>query len=279
MASTNQLDHTVINVKFDMDTAAPLFEALGFTLTPRGFHSTGSMNHLMMFGTDYLELIGLPEGADHQRPDVAEAPLGINGIVFKSANVDDTYAHMQTVGVDGDPPKAFSRPVDMPGGAQDAKFRTVTSRGDAFPGGRVYFCEHATPELVWQPQFQSHANEVTHMPEFVIVSEDAPAEAERFAKLLDTYIQDNGDSLTVPIDGCDLTVMAPAAYQDRYGEFASPMNGRQGIFGAIVFGSNELGSLNERLEDAPAGVEAETDIIRTVVRIPGFDAVLEFIVG
>lgn len=279
MASANQLDHTVINVKFNMDTAQPLFEALGFTLTPRGFHSTGSMNHLMMFGTDYLELIGLPEDGDHQRPDVANAPLGINGIVFKSADVDETYAHLKTVGVDGDAPKAFSRPVDMPGGPQDAKFRTVTCAADAFPGGRVYFCEHGTPELVWLPELQSHANEVTHMPEFVIVSEDATGEADRFSKLLDTYIQDNGDSLTVPIEGCDLTVLTPAAYQDRYGEFASPMNGRQGIFGAIVFGSNELGSLNERLENPPPGIEAETDIIRTLVRIPDFDAVLEFIVG
>ena len=62
MAEVAQLDHTVINVQFDMDRAEGLFRDLGFTLTPRGYHSLGSINHLMMFGTDYLELIGLPPG-------------------------------------------------------------------------------------------------------------------------------------------------------------------------------------------------------------------------
>ena len=61
MPSADRLDHTVINVKIDMDAASALFGELGFTLTPRGYHSHGSMNHLMMFGTDYLELIGIPE--------------------------------------------------------------------------------------------------------------------------------------------------------------------------------------------------------------------------
>ena len=60
MPALAQLDHAVINVHFGMDRAEPLFQTLGFTLTPRGYHSLGSINHLMMFGTDYLELIGLP---------------------------------------------------------------------------------------------------------------------------------------------------------------------------------------------------------------------------
>ena len=54
MAEVAQLDHTVINVQFDMDRAEGLFRDLGFTLTPRGYHSLGSIKHLMMFGTDYL---------------------------------------------------------------------------------------------------------------------------------------------------------------------------------------------------------------------------------
>ena len=42
------LDHVVINVLRRMDEAADLFAALGFRLTPRGHHSLGSVNHLMM---------------------------------------------------------------------------------------------------------------------------------------------------------------------------------------------------------------------------------------
>ncbi len=61
MADRAELDHAVINVLYDMDRSHSLFEEIGFTVTPRGSHSLGSINHLMIFGSDYLELIGLPE--------------------------------------------------------------------------------------------------------------------------------------------------------------------------------------------------------------------------
>ena len=44
-----QLDHVVINVRADMDAAVIEFGNLGFTITPRGFHTLGSINHLMIF--------------------------------------------------------------------------------------------------------------------------------------------------------------------------------------------------------------------------------------
>jgi len=56
------LDHVVINVRDRIDEGADTFRRLGFTLTPRGYHTLGSMNHLAMFGTDYLELIAAPPG-------------------------------------------------------------------------------------------------------------------------------------------------------------------------------------------------------------------------
>ncbi|MDP7241323.1 MAG: VOC family protein, partial [Rhodospirillales bacterium] len=93
------LDHAVINVEFEMDRAVPMFEGLGFTVTPRGYHSLGSINHLMIFGTDYLELIGLPAAIEKPRPEIANSPLGINGLVFKAEDVDATYAHLDGLGL------------------------------------------------------------------------------------------------------------------------------------------------------------------------------------
>ena len=139
------LDHAVINVKFEMDRAAPLFEGLGFTVTPRGYHSLGSINHLMIFGTDYLELIGLPAGIENPRPEIANSPLGMNGLVFKADDVDTTYARLDELGLAGDPPMSFTRPVALGGAEHTARFRTVKVRPDVFAAGRVYFCEHGTP--------------------------------------------------------------------------------------------------------------------------------------
>ena len=53
------IDHVVILVR-DLDRAADTYARLGFTLTPRGFHSLGSQNHCVMFGNDYFELLAVP---------------------------------------------------------------------------------------------------------------------------------------------------------------------------------------------------------------------------
>ena len=156
MASTMRLDHTVINVGFKMDTAKALFANLGFTLTPRGYHSTGSINHLAMFGDDYLELIGLPGSGKHDRPEIANAPMGVNGIVFKTNDADVTYTHLESLNFQDVGPKAFFRPVTLEQETYQAKFRTVNVRPGVFLGGRVYFCEHITPELIWRPEWQNH---------------------------------------------------------------------------------------------------------------------------
>ena len=74
------LDHVVINARDDMDRAADIYRRLGFTLTERGYHSLGSINHLAMFGTDYLELIAVPKGATTGRMDLLTFPFGLNGL-------------------------------------------------------------------------------------------------------------------------------------------------------------------------------------------------------
>ncbi|MDA1098734.1 MAG: VOC family protein [Proteobacteria bacterium] len=278
MTELARLDHTVINVRFEMDRAEGLFGDLGFSLTERGYHSLGSVNHLMMFGSDYLELIGLPPGMANPRADIAEAPLGINGLVFKTVDVDATFAHLQALDMAGDPPKAFTRPVKLPDGEADAAFRTVAVRAGIFPGGRVYYCEHGTPELVWRPEWQSHGNGARAMPEFVIASTAHEQEAENLARLLHSEVDGAGDCRSVALAGGQISVMTPAAYGERYGALASPMAGRPSIFGAVVFRTGGLDKIRHVVAHManPAPVIDEAN--RVVLREPTFDSVLEFIV-
>ncbi len=278
MTSGIHLDHTVINVLHDMDAAEPLFRSLGFTTTPRGFHSHGSMNHLMMFQSDYLELLGVPKGENVRRADLRDAPIGLNGLVFKTEDVDDVYAHMQSIGFAGKPPAVFHRPVGIDGEQRDAHFQTVTARPDIFPAGRVYFCEHGNPELVWQPQWLNHANGVVAIPEFVSVAEDAASEAANFAKLLRSDVKTDPDgSRFVGIDGSRITVLAPDQYTARYGALACGMNGRSAIFGALVFATGTISALDALLSRIPEGVAVERAEQRILVRVDAFDVLLEFV--
>jgi len=276
MSNFAVLDHTVINVRFEMDKAERCFRELGFFLTERGYHSLGSINHLMMFGTDYIELIALPpENKDNPgRQDIAKAPYGINGLVFKTDDVDETFAHLLSIGMAGDPPKAFTRPVTTKDGTFDASFRTVHTRSGIFPGGRVYFCEHGTPELVWRPEWQSHENGAEAMPEFVVVSHEPNIEAENFAKLLNVDIKKIAKTHCINYENGFIRVMSEADYRTRYGSLASPMNERKSIFGAIVIRASSLDNVRSIL-DAEMTTIVEED--RVVIRVDAFDSLLEFI--
>jgi hypothetical protein len=278
MPKLPQLDHTVINVRYQMDQAEASFRNLGFCLTDRGYHTLGSINHLMMFGSDYLELIGLPEASvpgTSGRPDIENAPLGINGLVFKTSNVDETFSHLQEIGLAGDPPKSFSRPVEVADGTFDARFRTVHVRHDAFPGGRVYFCEHGTPELVWRPEWQKHDNGALSMPEFVIGSDNYEAEATDMAKLLRSDIGGSNEQLSVKLDGAFISFLSCKAYRARYGDVASDQSERRSIFGALVLKTNDLADIRRLCSalDTPVIDEAK----RVVMRENSFDSVLEFV--
>ena len=275
----NNLDHVVINVKDDMDLAQLVFSNLGFTLTPRGYHTLGSINHLMMFGSDYMELIGFPEHGvvndPNSRSDLTTAPFGINGLVFKSSDVDKTFEKLVELEMDGDPPKSFSRPVELDGRKTDAKFRTVTVRAGVFPEGRVYFCEHGTPELVWRPEWQSHENGIEAVSEIVVVTRDPAKSGDLYSKLLGTsFVKKSlGKSLEIPGGGF-ITVYSEDEYQERYGQLASSLEGRDAIFGALVFESAK-DILKLDIQGAEH-FELERKKSSLVLRVPKYDSVLEF---
>lgn len=174
------LDHVVVNVLRGMDEAAAIFAALGFQLTPLGRHSLGSINHLMMTPGGYLELVGVPaEGK--QRQEVLDSPFGLNGLVLKSDDADVTYARLEAAGLDPSPPVAFSRPVEIDGEAIEARFRTVRVPTARFPAGRVYFCEHLTPELVWRPEWLPHPNGFVRLDRIEVTSGEPQVDAAGYA--------------------------------------------------------------------------------------------------
>jgi len=177
---SERIDHVVIHVQQHIDDAAAHYAQLGFTLTPRGHHSKGTSNHLAIFGDDYLELLGV-EPRNASQPGVQwEHPQGLAGLVFKTADADRTWADLSArqIALEGSAPGAFHRPVEVDGEwLGDARFRTLRIAAALVPNGRVFFCEHGTPELVWRRQWQEHPNGARGLAEYVYVSPDPAASA------------------------------------------------------------------------------------------------------
>ena len=234
------LDHVVINVRDRIDEAADTYRRLGFTLTPRGFHTLGSMNHLAMFGTDYLELIAAPAG-NTQRPEILGAPEGLNGLVFATEDVAATHFAMHSRGVPVHPPQEFSRPVALPGGTKNAVFRTVRLLPGMVPAGRLYFCQHLTRDLVWRDEWRHHPNGVSGVSRAIIASRDPADPGTLFARMF-------GPDAVRPIEGgCTLTlglsrfdVVTPDTVRAWFGDAAPDGGGRDSYMAALEFRTRSL---------------------------------------
>jgi hypothetical protein len=247
------LDHVVINTLRNMDAASEVFAALGFNLTPRGYHTLGSINHLMVTKGAYLELVGVPE-TGLQRQDVLDSPFGLNGLVIRTANPDADYARLTAKGFPALAPSEFSRPVTIDGETHDARFRTVRFPLDTFAGGRVYFCQHLTPELVWRPDWLGHPNGFCGIDRFVIESPDAEKAAEIYALAFDSRSEPSASGWQVPLD--DATIALVDGPAPRFATFE------------LVF--NSLDEI-ERRALGLKHVEWERQGAAAVLKLPAFD--------
>ena len=257
------LDHVVINVRDRIDEGADTFRRLGFTLTPRGYHTLGSMNHLAMFGTDYLELIAARAG-DTQRPEIMEAPEGLNGLVFGTEDSAATYAAMRQAGVPMLPPGEFSRPVALPDGStRDAVFRTVRLVPGTITAGRLYFCHHFTRDLVWRDEWRHHANGATGVVRAVIAATDPSELGGLFGRMFGPDAVRpiaGGLALTVGVSRFD--IVTPDALQIEYGELAPVAGGRESFMAALVFRTRSLDAAWGAMESGGiAGVRRDNGLV------------------
>lgn len=229
------LDHVVINARNDIDGAADTFRRLGFTLTERGYHTLGSMNHLAMFGTDYLELIAVPKDAPPDvRPDVQASPFGLNGFVFGTEDSAALHAALSSAGVDAKPPREFSRPVRLNGEERQATFRTVSIPESDTPYGRIYYCHHLTRDLVWRDEWRRHANGVVAVARAVFVHPDPVAASQLYARMFGAEaVRDIDGGKRVVVAQTNLDIVTEATARREFGDGLADAVGRATYMAAL----------------------------------------------
>ena len=166
------LDHVVVNVRDEVEAELDTYRRLGFTMTPRGYHTLGSMNHLAILGTEYLELIAAAPG-DTRRAEILAAPSGLNGLVFGTDDSAAVYAALRAA--ESSPSSAPGvLPAGEPAGRRAR--RGLPSPCACSPGtvssGRIYFCHHFTRDLVWRDEWRHHPNGAIGVSRAVIAARD-----------------------------------------------------------------------------------------------------------
>jgi catechol 2,3-dioxygenase-like lactoylglutathione lyase family enzyme len=200
-------DHVVITVR-DLDASAAQWKRLGFTVSPRGTHSPhlGTGNYTIMFGDDYLELLGVLTPTDQNKPtqDFLAKREGIERTAFTTDDAAAGAAELKSRGLEPLGPVHFGRPVELPGG------RTGEARFNVFrwpllenPGGmRIFACQHLSRDTVWVPEWQTHENGAQRIARVEVLSADPKASAEHMSRLIDEPVMAEGDgSYRVPSGG------------------------------------------------------------------------------
>jgi len=272
------LDHVVINARDDLDTAHQTYRRLGFRLTERGHHSLGSMNHLAIFGSDYLELIALPPGGGALRRDLLNYPTGLNGLVFGTDAAASTYGLLEKQGCPFDPPLEFSRPVEISGHTEEARFRGIFMKPDTVTYGRVYFCQHLTRQFVWRDEWRNHDNGVVAVQRMVIVENDPKTASELYVRTFGAdAVRDIEGGRAVIMGNSRVDIVTDKTLRGSFGSAAPDPAGRTGYMAALTFRTSSVGrALKTFQANNIADVERRHDALVVSAR-HALNVTLEFI--
>ena len=170
----------------DLEGAAARFERLGFTVSPVNIHyndaggemvRSGTANRLIVFEAGYIEALG----------QVADTPLGaelaagvaryegLHLIALAHGRVEEHDAG----GTDMRPTVFLRRPLED-GRIVRATVRRATA--GAMPEGRVQLLTHETPELIWLPGMDRHANAARALTGYLQIVADPEEAAGRYAR-------------------------------------------------------------------------------------------------
>ena len=214
------IDHAVIVVR-DLAAAAATYERLGFTLTPRGNHSTGSTNHCFMLGRDYLELLALPVKSvspwQQYFADFVAAGEGLGGIALASFDAIKARTHLQMAGFQPTDIAHLAREVEDPraGIKGLARFNLVQTNPKTTPGAQFFVCQQLTRELVWAPAYQEHPNGAFEIAAISVVTDNVAKTAETYCKLFGNWPERIDEGMLVRTCLAPLAVSTAAALQKR----------------------------------------------------------------
>jgi len=178
-----------------IDEVRTVLERLGFTVTPFSAQShrlhpggpltpAGTGNRCVMLKQGYLEFL-TPTGdtpvADQLR-NAIKRYTGVHLVAFGTASPDVDRARLAKAGFDPLDPVALQREIGIATGADTARFTVVRVPPGTMAEGRIQFCQHHTPEFLWQPRWLEHANRVSALTAVLLCVADPQEAARRYAR-------------------------------------------------------------------------------------------------
>jgi hypothetical protein len=216
------LDHVAHFVP-DLDAAARLLESLGFTPTPESAHlaqgkPAGTSNRCLMFEEGYVEILAPTldtPNAQRMRAHMARYD-GVHLACFGTPDARFEHERLAAQGFEPEPLVDLQRAVD---GGETVRFSVVYVPPGRMAEGRVQYCQHLTPQVIWKEQFVRHENGVTGLAAVYVVADDPAQAAARWGRFSGLLPRSEGDRVCLQAargkvliaKGMNLFANAPAA--------------------------------------------------------------------
>ena len=222
------LDHVAHFVPH-VDSASSALEKLGFTLTPFSEQTqrtepggpllpAGAGNRCVMLERGYLEFL-TPTGDTPVASQLRAAIKRYTGphlVAFGTRAPEADHARLAKAGFAPLDPVALQRAVGTPSGRAAARFTVVRVPPGTMPEGRIQFCQHHTPELLWQPRWIEHANATVALHGVVLCVSDPQDAARRFGRYCGLLAQLSGDVWRIDTTRGYLLVLGRDALRREY---------------------------------------------------------------
>ena len=213
------LDHVVVMVD-GIDSAEAAYRKLGFQVQPRGFHrKLGTANHLMIFDTDYFEILGIVEDTpfNSERREWLKGGGGLANVALATDGADLAFDAFKAAGLSPDAPLFFDRAVEVVGKVEHAQFRTIRIPKTNMPVVGFFVCEHLTPQFVYRSEWAAHPNGARGIAGVTVIAEQ-PA---KWVPELEKYFGGgsaarDGDGIVVNTGTQPVRYLTREAYAARY---------------------------------------------------------------
>jgi hypothetical protein len=140
---------------------------------------------------------------------------------------------------------------------RDARFRTTRLDPTQVAIGRVYFCEHQTPDLVGRPEWQTHPNGARAIARVVVASADPPRTAVLFRDLFGSdAVADHEGRCVMAAGTAQVEIVAQDVVAAEFGEAAAEPVGRAEYMAALGIRVRSLAAAAEQLRSV-RGVRVE----------------------
>jgi hypothetical protein len=182
------LDHVAYFLP-NIGASSDVLSNLGFNLTPFSAQQhrlqaagpllpAGTANRCAMLQNGYLECLA----PTHDTPNAQQLRsamaryTGVHLIAFGTAAPAADYQRLEHEGFAPLPPLSLQRESGT------VRFTVVRVPPPSMAEGRIQFCQHHTPAMMWQPRWMTHANRAVGLAGVLLCVADPVATAARYAR-------------------------------------------------------------------------------------------------